>query len=345
MAVTRLKRTSAAATIAATGVLVAVPNARAFTGPLDTSGTVLAVLGIVIGVVLFGGAALLVGTDISTGHVVRVAGWNALGVVVLGIVLGLASTTGDVTLPAYVAAGVLGVSAVAHVLIGINDVRRIRATELAREREKLAVLNRLARHNLRNDAQVLAGVADLYGADVDLAVRKQASERVEAVSQSLGSMSTRLKEMQAIVDDGASPTARSLPDLVDGVVADCRADYPEATIEAEVPDVSVLATTHLSTSLRHLVENAIVHTDEQTVRVTAERDDQAVTLVVEDDGPGIPEVERQILTGERDRTQVEHASGLGLWVVKTAVEELGGELGFGDSDENGGEVRLRLPVA
>ena len=337
------RRLAALATIGATGLLVAAPNASALGGTLDTGGLVLAALGLLIGALLTGGSVWLVTSDISTAHIVRVAGWNALGVVVLGLVLGLSAVAGDVELPAYAAAVVLGVSAIAHVLIGVNDVRRIRATELAREREKLAVLNRLARHNLRNDAQVLAGVADLFGDDTEPSVREEAGKRVQAVSDDLASMSSRLKEMQAIVDEDAEATASSLADIVEGAVTDCRERYPDATVEVDIPDLSVRATGHLEPSIRHLVDNAIVHTDERTARLSAVRDGDTVTLVVADDGQGIPEMERQVLTGERDRTQVDHASGLGLWVVKSAVEELGGSVRFGDGD--GGEVRLRLPAA
>ncbi|MDS0282958.1 sensor histidine kinase [Haloarcula onubensis] len=340
----RAKRGGAAVTVGTTGGLVAVPNALALSGPLDGPGTALAALGLLIGLALAAGAVLLVDSGISTAHVVRIAGWNGLGVVVLGLVLALVTLTGSASLPAFVAAGILGVSAVAHVLIGVNDVRRIRTAELAREREKLAVLNRVARHNLRNDAQVLHGVADLVDADTDPEVRDEASERVAAVGDDLASMSGRLREMQAIVDDETTPRTCSLPDLVERVVADCREQYPAATITVDLPDESVRAGERLETALGHLLENAIVHTDEQTVEVSASAVGETVTLVVADDGPGIPEMETEILTGERDRTQVEHASGLGLWVVKAAVEDLGGRVAFGD-DGDGGEVRLQLPVA
>ena len=50
---------------------------------------------------------------------------------------------------------IFGVSATAHVLIGVNDVRRIRARTLADQRQKTAVNNRVIRHDLRHVAQFL----------------------------------------------------------------------------------------------------------------------------------------------------------------------------------------------
>jgi two-component system OmpR family sensor kinase len=55
----------------------------------------------------------------------------------------------------------LAIGAAAHVSIGVCDARRVRAEQLARERRRTAVSNRVLRHNLRNEAQVLRGHADI----------------------------------------------------------------------------------------------------------------------------------------------------------------------------------------
>lgn len=142
-----VKRLLAGGIIAITGVGVALPNATAFaTG--DIYQLLASVLGIVLGLAIIGAGVVLHRSGVSTAHALRVAGWNTLGVVVLGLVVLLSMRYPGVSIPMPIAASILGVSAVAHILIGFNDVRRIRAGELAREREKLAVLNRLARLRL-----------------------------------------------------------------------------------------------------------------------------------------------------------------------------------------------------
>lgn len=51
-----------------------------------------------------------------------------------------------------------------------------------------------------------------------------------------------------------------------------------------------------------------------------------------------------VLTAERE-TQLEHASGLGLWLVRWTVSLSGGDLSFGENEPRGSVVTLSLPAA
>lgn len=70
-----------------------------------------------------------------------------------------------------------------------------------------------------------------------------------------------------------------------------------------------------------------------------------MTITVLDNGPGIPEREQALIMGEREITQLNHATGIGLWVVKWVVESYGGELTFDESEDGGSAVTLRLDRA
>jgi signal transduction histidine kinase len=82
--------------------------------------------------------------------------------------------------------------------------------------------------------------------------------------------------------------------------------------------VRVQATPNLEVALGEFLENAFEHGDgaKQGVEIRAHSDG----------GPEIPEEEWEILAGEREQTQLEHATGLGLWVVESIAESFGGEL-------------------
>ena len=72
----------------------------------------------------------------------------------------------------------------------------------------------------------------------------------------------------------------------------------------------------------------------------------AVTIRVADDGPGIPEAIREVISGDAPITQLRHNSGIGLWIVAWVVEAYGGTVGFEPGiDGEGTTVRLRLPAA
>ncbi|MDZ4052876.1 MAG: ATP-binding protein, partial [Phenylobacterium sp.] len=73
--------------------------------------------------------------------------------------------------------------------------------------------------------------------------------------------------------------------------------------------------------------------------------DETVTIVVEDNGVGLPEKDRDRLT-EPYITTREKGTGLGLAIVKRILEDHGGELVLTDASRGrGARVILSLPVA
>ncbi|ERH12349.1 MAG: histidine kinase-, DNA gyrase B-, and HSP90-like ATPase [halophilic archaeon J07HB67] len=103
----------------------------------------------------------------------------------------------------------------------------------------------------------------------------------------------------------------------------------------------------LAVALRHLVDNAVEHAerDDPTVEVSACRADGAVRFTVADDGPGIPPVDRRVVTGDREITVAEHVDGFGLWVVAWVTDTLDGTVTFRDNDPRGTVVELTVPDA
>ncbi|CCQ34858.1 Signal-transducing histidine kinase protein [Halorhabdus tiamatea SARL4B] len=339
-------RLGSGASVSATGAVVfAIALSAVWNGYASLYDLALAGLGIVVGLTLVAaGAALVVLDALRTNHVLRVAGWNALGVLVLGIVLALVAASPSVSLPPAVVADVLGVSAVAHVLIGVNDVRRIRVGELARERQKLAVLNRIVRHNLRNDAQVLLGNAE--GLTAELADDRLAkmAETIAAKATGLASMNEKLGVFQAAIDhDPDAERGVDVREIVSSVRENLLADYPDADVELAVPDsLAVRADDKLAAALEEAIENAIVHTG-GPVTVSAARSDGHVEISVTDEGPGIPEHERVSITGDTEITQLEHGTGVGLWVIRSVVDAYDGTVSIDTTD--GTTVTIHLPAA
>ncbi|MFT4922451.1 MAG: signal transduction histidine kinase, partial [Haloarculaceae archaeon] len=89
------------------------------------------------------------------------------------------------------------------------------------------------------------------------------------------------------------------------------------------------------------------HSDqtEPSIEVTVEDGADAVVIRIADDGPGIPEMERKVITEEAEIEPLYHGTGLGLWLVKTIVEDSGGSLAFDENEPRGTIVTITLPVA
>ncbi|MCD2202769.1 sensor histidine kinase [Halobacterium sp. KA-6] len=344
-------RAAASATISLTGLVVVAVMARHVldTQP-PTSGWLLAGFGALVGLALVAAGYVVYRAGFTLRQTLGIAGWNALGVVVIGAALALlyAYQSAVASLPAapiFSGTVVVAVSAVAHVLIGVNDARRIRARELAREREKLDVLSRLVRHNLRTEAQRLYS----YSTRVRMADDESSDDLADDVHGSgerLAELHEHITTIRDLVENPPEPRPYDLGSAVADVVTDLREDHPDATIEVNAADATAVAGDYLADAIRELVENAIQHndSDEPWVGVEVTETDGRVEVVVRDDGPEIPDVERETVTGEREITQLSHGSGVGLWLVRWILDAYDGDLSFGDR-ENGNEVVLSFPAA
>jgi signal transduction histidine kinase len=99
-------------------------------------------------------------------------------------------------------------------------------------------------------------------------------------------------------------------------------------------------------AVRNLIENAIAYGKKADVRLT---DNPACyEIVVEDEGPGIPEEDRvrvfdPFVRLEASRSAETGGSGLGLTLVKAIAEGHGGHVGLENLPEKGLRVRFSLP--
>ena len=102
--------------------------------------------------------------------------------------------------------------------------------------------------------------------------------------------------------------------------------------------------------IRNLTRNAIEHTGPGgLVRLAAEAHGERLELAVEDDGPGIPEAERERIFDRFHRTDGSRArslggSGLGLAIARAIVLAHGGRIWADQSPESGARIALELPL-
>ncbi|MEZ5381685.1 MAG: HAMP domain-containing sensor histidine kinase [Microthrixaceae bacterium] len=105
----------------------------------------------------------------------------------------------------------------------------------------------------------------------------------------------------------------------------------------------------LASVVRNLVENAGRHAA-STVRVSVAASDADATMVVEDDGPGIPADQRATVFErfgrlEEARSRDHGGAGLGLPLAARIVARHGGSLTLEDSELGGARFVVRLPLA
>jgi signal transduction histidine kinase len=100
--------------------------------------------------------------------------------------------------------------------------------------------------------------------------------------------------------------------------------------------------------VRNLLANAVRHARDRVTVTLDERDDR-VLLVVDDDGPGIPEEERsrvleRFVRLDEARTRDGGGAGLGLAIVSKVVESSGGTVVVGEAPGGGARLTVSLPA-
>jgi len=215
-------------------------------------------------------------------------------------------------------------------------------TERRQREQRLDVLNRLLRHNLRNELNVVRG-------NVELAQRQTVDETVgERLTDATDTIDEIIQRSEKIGAFSRTDGAAGVEAVDIGTQLAAEPDLDREPITLDLPeDLFVTGGPPLSLAFGELVANAIEHNDgEPEVTVTVDEgrtDDSCVVIAVRDNGPGIDRQEWQTVD-EGEETALRHASGVGLWLVTWIVEQYGGRLSF-ENTVDGCTARVWLPRA
>jgi PAS domain S-box-containing protein len=222
-------------------------------------------------------------------------------------------------------------------------------TEVKQQGTHLRVLHRLLRHNLRNQTNVIHGRAELISAETADDRIAAHADRIEDASRALLDTSETAQSIQRIlradqVDSDPLPVG-DLPDRLEYLAASVA---PDTDIRVDIDtDEPVPYDEPIESALTELLDNAVEYgtpADDDTISVTVtDREDGGIRIAVADDGPGIPDAEWSVVAGDREITQLQHASGLGLWLAKWVADRYGGDLELVSSGADGTTVAIDLP--
>jgi PAS domain S-box-containing protein len=212
-------------------------------------------------------------------------------------------------------------------------------------REKqLEVLDRILRHNLRNDLNVIHARATMLEEKARDDLQPHA---IAILSKSRELIRTANKEREIVQlltgprcqrEQHISAVARNAVDRVGQT-------YPDAELTTDIQDdVHWAASPKLNRAIEELLVNAIVHndTEQPTVKLSVDTYPNRVEVMVADDGPGIPGSETAILEAPDSLDPLFHGSGLGLWLVYWIAKRSQGTVTFAENEPRGSVVTLRI---
>lgn len=218
------------------------------------------------------------------------------------------------------------------VMVNVRDV-----TNRKQHEQRLQVLNRFLRHNLRNDLNAIRGHIEL-AADPD---NEQVEQPLESALRTADSLlesvntarnaQTKLAESE-LCDQDLTPVIRQVVDRI-------REEHPEHELRVSVPEtVPVVALSCFEEALWELLENACVY-GSGPITVSVEPNEESVIIEISDHGPGIPENEIAVLNSGEE-TPLKHGSGLGLWIASWITSASQGTLTFENDDGTTARVSL-----
>jgi signal transduction histidine kinase len=196
-------------------------------------------------------------------------------------------------------------------------------------------------HALKTPLTVITNAATADSPDLDATVIRESGVMRRQIDHHLARARAigrrAAAQSRSTVWESLQAVQRAVDRLHEGVTVDIAGDH-QAQVRVERQDLDEM--------LGNLVENAAKYGGGR-VFVTVERKGPSVDILIEDDGPGIPE-ERlgELFTrGARLDTTGKPGTGLGLAIVRDVAEIYGGSIRLEESEDLGGLLaRLSLPA-
>lgn len=233
----------------------------------------------------------------------------------------------------------------------IDTLLRLReqSRELSRRERQLEILNRLLRHDIRNDIAVVLGWLDVLAEHIS-PEQQSAFDRVESASNHILDLTTTARDItEAMAREGdAELTRMSLTGVLVAEVERCRTTFEAAEIELSepLPEVDVRANDLLSSVFRNLISNAVQHNDtaQPTVTVSLTTSDGRARVRIADNGPGVPDAIREEIFENEVKGMESAGTGMGLYLVSRLVQMYGGSVWVEENEPRGSVFVVELPT-
>ncbi|QLH81461.1 sensor histidine kinase [Halosimplex pelagicum] len=218
---------------------------------------------------------------------------------------------------------VLGVVGVTR---DITDRKRYE-NQLERQNERLERFASVVSHDLRNPLEVALGRLEFARAEGD-------DEHFDAIERSLHRIDDLIEDVLTLAREGETVSDPRPVALADVARAAWRVvETGDATLSVETDATLLADESRLQQLLENVVSNAVAHGGDG-VTVTVGDLGERQGFFVADDGPGVPEADRETVFDPGYSTDDE-GTGLGLSIVRTIAEAHGWESEVTDSESGG----------
>jgi PAS domain S-box-containing protein len=229
------------------------------------------------------------------------------------------------------------------------DLERLEAERLRAEDEMKTTFLHAVSHDMRTPLAAILGLAvtlEREDLTLDPAEARDLAHRISQSARRLDRMAGDFLDFERLARGVAEPnyTRVDVGALIREIVAESEL-VAERQLSVAVAPIVIRADAGM---VERIVENLLANTAKHTpgsarIWVTLTRTDDGVELVVEDDGPGVPDEEKEsIFEPFRQGTSAATGSGVGLALVARFAELHGGRAWVHDRPGGGASFHVTL---
>lgn len=243
----------------------------------------------------------------------------------------------------------------AHQIVDVLELRRM-TRELEQSNEQLETFAGQISHDLRNPLTALSGFIEIAADSPELENAPEAAAALARAESAADRMAAMISDLLDYARLGGSTPRHDDVDLEE--VARAVLDDLDVALRNSSATVIVDAGVHLSgdttllhTLLQNLVANAVKFSRASGVDPRIELSGHPIEggwrITVDDNGPGVPEEQRERVFDlmERGTARGVPGLGIGLSTCRRIVESMGGRIGIEDSHLGGACVWVVLPAS
>jgi signal transduction histidine kinase len=199
---------------------------------------------------------------------------------------------------------------------------------------------------MRNKMNVIEGHVSLLKSEYDGEEPPESLGEIESTAADLLSLADTIREIEQAFSDTESTEPIELTERMDQLLSAFTDRFPDAEFDLAYPDDDRcrIDVPGFIAAMEEAVENAVKHNDSTEPRIEIRvrgRSEDWVDVDIEDNGPGIPDQELEVLS--EGETPLNHADRLGLWFIYWVVSRVGGKLSATESDPRGSTLTLSVP--
>ena len=219
-------------------------------------------------------------------------------------------------------------------LVILHDIteNKKNGEKIKRLNDELKLINKIMRHDIATDLQIIQGLLDLYKDENDIGLIQKAMKRVEKSIRLI----QRMRDAEAIATSGLELKEYDVRRVIEEVAKNYQM---EVNISG---NCIIMADDAIFSVVDNIIRNAVIHGGTDRMDVKIEDDDKVCRISFADYGKGIPDEIKDKIFHERFSYGERGGSGLGLYIVRKIIESYGGNIYVEDNEPKGSIFVIEL---